>query len=150
MKTKSPNVVDRAIREWRGAREDDPRLQAATRTRIVEAAYEARTEASGYRPLLSRIPMRILAGAVPALAATVVILLFAERTGDPSVRPVSVRATKSGDEIVFTIANGRRAHKVYKSSVPNNFDPQSGVVVRDGAFRDAMDDGSGLVFYRID
>jgi hypothetical protein len=67
--------------------------------------------------------------------------------GDTAIgRPLTVRAAKSGDAVVFTIANGGRPHKVFKSSVPTHFDPSTAVTVRNGAFRDAADDGSDLVF----
>jgi len=78
-------------------------------------------------------------------------VLFADRLGEPTNHgPLTVRAAKNGDEVVFTIANGGRAHRVFKSSVPTNFDPSTAVTVRDGSFRDSADDGSDLVFYRID
>lgn len=145
------DLLQRAIAESRESLESEADLSPAARAKILRAAYESRSEAAAYRPLLGLIPRKLLAGAFPVLAAAVVVLFLADRGGDPAnARHLTVRAAKTGDEVVFTIANGHSSHVVYKSSQPNRFDPATGVSVRDGAFRDTTDDGSGLVFYRID
>jgi hypothetical protein len=94
--------------------------------------------------------MGYLVGALPVILAGFVVLFFADRANDPNGVPTRVRAHKTGDEVVFTIANGQASHVIYKSNVPNKFDASSGVRVRNGTYRDSADDGSGLVFYRID
>ncbi len=145
------NVLDAALSQWKATRRTSPGLSAATRGEILSVALASRPEASAYRPLLGIIPQRLLAGAVPMVAAVAVLLLFAERMGDPSLRsPLTVRAAKSGDDVVFTIANGGRPHRVVKSTVPTRFDPSDAVTVRGGAYRDTVVDSAGLVFYRID
>ena len=59
-------------------------------------------------------------------------------------------ASKTAGEVVFTIANGDRAHKVYLSTAPDRFDNAPALMTRDGAFRDRLSEGPDLVYYRID
>ena len=147
----SDDVLERALSQWKSARGPVSGLSPATRGEILRTALESRPEKASYRPLLGIIPRRILSGAIPALALGAVLVLVGERMGGGShARPLSIRAAKNGDDVVFTIANGGRPHRVLKSTVPTRFDPTTAVTVRDGAYRDATDDGSGLVFYRID
>ena len=145
------NVLDTALLQWKTAERPAAGLSEAMRGEIVRAALAGRPDRTSYRPLLGIIPRRILAGAIPVMAATAVLLVLAEKAGDDRFgRPLTVRATKRGDDVVFTIANGGRPHRVVKSSVPTSFDPSTAVTVRDGAYRDAAADGADLVFYRID
>ena len=143
-------VLDQAIAEWRQVSLPEETFSAEARSRILQAAFAASLDVagspSGFRPVLRRVVL----GVIPVLAVAVV-LLFSDRAGDPSKQaPVRVGAMKNGSEVVFTIANGHRSHSVYKSSVPNKFDHASALQIRDGAFRDAVEDGLGLVFYRIE
>jgi len=94
---------------------------------------------------------RLLGAALPMAAAVLLVLVFADRVGDrQGSGQIRVIAEKAGAEVVFSIKNGHRAHSVLKSSTPSSFEASSRIPVRNGSFRDSMDDGSGLVFYRID
>ncbi len=147
-RSESKALLERAVVEWRSAATAETLSDDARQT-VLQAAFDRRDPIPQHRPLFSPLPRRILTGAVPLVLAAVTVMLFPERFGDPD-SSVRLQATKSRDEVVFTIANGQRAHSVYKSSVPSSFDSSSRVPVRDGSFRDAVDDGSGLVFYRIE
>jgi len=145
------DVLEQALSQWKSASKSLPGFAAATRGEILRAALESSPEKASYRPLLGIIPRRILAGLIPALAAGAVLVLLGEQlAGGTQGRPLTIRAAKSGEDVVFTIANGGRPHRVLKSTIPGRFDPSTAVTVRDGAYRDAADDGSGLVLYRIE
>ena len=57
---------------------------------------------------------------------------------------------RSGDEVVFTVANGSRDHSVYKSISSSDFRNAERISMRNGTFRDRVHDQAELVFYRID
>jgi hypothetical protein len=61
-----------------------------------------------------------------------------------------LEAVRQGDEVIFKIANGDRSHTVRKSNSASDLQDSESVVVTDGAFRDRLDSGGDLVFYRID
>ncbi len=140
--------LDRAVTEWRSTPRVEERLSDAARTRIIEETIQAQeTEPIPVR--LRSAAWRVLAGALPVAAAVLLVLVFADRAGDRGT-PVHVRATKTGNEVIFSIANGKRSHSVYKSSLPNSFDFSTRLAIQDGSFRDSADDASGVVFYRIE
>ena len=144
-------TLDRAVSLWRSALgSSHDHLSAPVRQRILQQAFDAREEAP--TPIGVRsAAWRVLGGAVPVAVAVLLVLVFAERTGERNgAGHVRVTAAKTGAEVVFSIRNGHRAHAVYKSSFPNSFEGSARLPVRNGSFRDSMDDGSGLVFYRID
>jgi hypothetical protein len=64
--------------------------------------------------------------------------------------PTSVEASKVGDRVVFTIANGGRQHRIVKSDRPDRFEGDSGVEAANGSYVDRLDSGADVVFYRID
>lgn len=146
-------IVDQALAAWRESGESAEHFSPAARDRILQAAFEGRPA-----PLATRLPFRgaprRFAGGLLSLAAAAALLLavvLVDRGGAPGGSgAVRVLASKTDGEVVFTIANGKRAHTVYKSNDPSEFGSSSRIPVRDGAFRDVVDDGSGLVFYRID
>jgi hypothetical protein len=139
-----------ALTTWKNETQPNETLTREARGRILSGAFESLSESHAPAPLFSPVPRRIVAGTLPAVLALVVVAVFADRVGDP-VRPASkLRVGKAGDEVVFTIANGGTPHRVYKSSLPNNFHGAELIVVEDGAFRDRVQNGSDLTFYRID
>ena len=140
-----------ALQAWRQAPPAPEALSAAAREGIREAITRnpARPRAL---PLLFLPVRRIaLAGGMPAALLVAVILLVARGDGTGTLVPGSprVQATKEGDRVIFTLANGSRRHTVYTSHAPNDFDARSGVQVR-GRFTDALTSEADLTFYRVD
>ena len=140
-----------ALDAWRQAPPASEALSAVTREGIREAIT---TGPASLRALpLLFVPVRriALAGGMPAALLIGVILLLARGDGTRTLVPGSLRvqATKEGNHVVFTLANGSRTHTVYTSHVPNDFDARSGVPVRE-RFTDALTSGADLTFYRVD
>lgn len=136
----------------REARAGAPRLSGAARSRILtEVARQAAT-----RPLwpgLFAPPSRLwLASGLPVLLAAALFAVVhrpvVEAPPLPSGAPASVLAAKVGDRVEFTIANGHRSHRVYRSTAPDGF--REGVKVTDGSYAERLDDGSSIVYFRID
>lgn len=141
--------LDAALAAWRSGTNRSPKLSAASREQVLRAALDPASrpgrQASLFFPL-----GRVFVTAVPLVVAVAVVGLL---TRDPgTVRreaPVNLRATKIGDQVVFTIANGGGTHVVRKSDSPDRFDRASGTKVR-GEFSDTIDGSSPVVYYRID
>jgi hypothetical protein len=98
----------------------------------------------------------MLAGGLP-LALAVALIGLMDRSGGGSVgsprltlSPPSVQVAKVGDRIELTVSNGKRSHFVSRSTAPDRFDSSQRVRITDGAYADNLEDGSSLVFYRIE
>jgi hypothetical protein len=95
----------------------------------------------------------ILAGGMPLLlAATILAWVAVDLDADylPGQGAANVQVAKIGGSVVFTIENGDREHRISRSLRPDSFDSAGTVKVMEGTFRDDLDSGSDLVFYRID
>ena len=68
----------------------------------------------------------------------------------PDGTSASLVASKQGDRVVFTIANGGRPHQVYRSTAPDGLARDRSLSVQDGVFVDPFRHDEHLVFYRID
>lgn len=149
-RTPDSSRLDEAIRAFRTSRETAETLSPQTRATIVETSWneaKSRTE-SGFRPAFR--PARWLAGLAAASIVGVLsisILVHREAVQD---RPFTVQAEKVGDEVVFTIANGNRAHSVRKATHPALLDRAEAQKIRNGRFSDSASEEAGIVFYRID
>jgi len=126
-------------------------LSGESRGRILrEALHDG--EADEALPALFTPTRRLLvAGALPVLLAVGLLVgIFPGKHQTTASHPASIAVSKQGDQVLFTIRNGDRAHRVVRSSQPDRFDGSEGVAVTDGSYAEGLSDGSDLVFYRID
>lgn len=141
-----------AVDAWkRDAAAASTGLSWPTRARILRLAREERT--LGTRALPRQVEPAFataprLATLALASAAVLGLALFSLPRGGDASRS-KLQARKSGNQVIFTIANGHRAHRVFKSS---DVDPSksSPFTTTRGSFRDDLRAGPDLVFYRID
>ena len=149
---KRAEVLDQAISAWKrgeSSTTSHQRLSPGARSRIL--ANLDRAEAA--RPLADLFVPRgrvALAGLVPVLLAGA---LFFAQFGllDSSGGRDGIRVSKHGDQVVFTIANGKDYHDVTRSLVPDRFDTSHAVQVAHGErFVDSLESDARLIFYRID
>jgi hypothetical protein len=134
------------------------RLSAAAREAVLDAAIHGQDDRRFESLPALFTPTRKLAAAwaLPlALAGT--LFLGLPRTSGPgggregaSPVPTTVHVSKDGDRVLFTIANGDRNHRVYRSTTPDRFDPGVAMRVTGGEFVDRLDDRHAVVFYRIE
>jgi hypothetical protein len=68
---------------------------------------------------------------------------------EPSDPPV-VRVSKLGNQIQFDIENGKKSHKVVRSTDPRRVEAHPGLEMTNGSYAERLHDGANLVFYRID
>ncbi len=147
--------LSEALKSWRSDRPPEGRLSEATRGRILAAAHQAR---AGERPRALTdlfLPLRgwALAGALPVALLAAVLVWGLWPVGGPPPGPGTgpmLRASRVGDEVVFEIANGGRPHTVHRSGRADDLGGGQPLAVSEGRFRDRIDAGGNLVFYRID
>lgn len=140
--------MKKAVSAWKTHRPAGSGLSSAARNRVLRSAMagpDARDlpRISNLFPAYSRLA---LAAFLPVCLLAVVLAL----TLGGSPGPVSITAEKVGDQVVFSIANGGRAHSISKSNTPHTFDPGKSVRVQDGSYREPLIENGDLVFYRID
>jgi hypothetical protein len=135
-------LLDRAIRSWKAAAivEAEGHLSQATRAAVIEAAINTAPARPSPKAWLA-----VGFGAV--FTVTLGVLLLGG--GGESGRPLTIQAEKAGSEVVFTISNGHRAHRVIKSTDAERISAGM-ATVEDGRFRDLSESGPVLVFYRVD
>ena len=149
-----PNDLERAVAAWK-ATERTAALSEAARRRILNQSSALRQSRQIPGPVSSLfLPTSrlVLAGAVPVAIVTLILggaLLQQVGSGsDPSNHVPRVEVTKSGGEVVFLIANGKRSHRVSRSTRP---DVTGEVFTSRGEFRDRLDsEAHQIIFYRID
>lgn len=153
--------LQRAINALKKA--ETPHLSDNTRKRIVNEACAAIAPAgAARRPAMTPLrPLFAPRGGLTALAAVAVFGLAAlvgttawrqGRIELPASEGVATRieAHKDGGQVVFRIANGARTHRVARSADPADLGGGDVFETSNGAFRDRLDSGSAIVFYRID
>jgi len=145
--------LDSAISAWKRHSGGQESLSDVARSRILARAADSSRPAPSLMTLFFPLKRLVLAGVLPLFLLTALIgylthqgLVGLQR---PDFPPISASKTHDG-EVIFRIANGTRAHKVYLSTAPDRFDNAPAFTTRDGAFRDRLNGGPDLVFYRID
>jgi hypothetical protein len=149
--------LERALEEWRQQRPAEQKLSPPARARIFREGM--RPVGPGKRvetaiPLFFPARRLALATVLPLLVISM-MSAYLLLPGGPSDRGASgeapiLQAVRQGDEVVFTIANGGGKHLVRKSNSAKELSDGEAFVVSDGAFRERLDSGDDLVFYRID
>ena len=149
---KRGECLDEAISAWkRGNSAAGPgeRLSPSARSRIL--ADLGRETAQ--RPLAALFVPRsrlALAGLLPILLAGALFLVQNGAWG-PSKDGSGIQVSKDGDQVIFTIANGKAYHDVTRSLVPDHFDASRAVqVAQGGRFVDSLESDARLIFYKID
>ena len=148
-------TLDAEIRDWVDAERmaPDARLSAQTRSRILGQARRSPVRRARLTALFAPTGRLALAAGLPALVLSISLgmLLIPGAPRKASSDPgITIEATKQGDEVVFLIANGNRTHRVYRSSSPTGQSSGSAYATARGSFRDRLDSGGELLFYRID
>lgn len=148
----SPDL-DSAISAWKNGSVQAEALSEVARIRILARAANPGRHAPPLRALFFPLRQLVLAGALPLVLLTGLIgyVTLQSLVATPGVEHPPISASKTSDgEVIFKIANGKRVHRVYMSTSPDRFEQAPGFTTRDGAFRDRLDGGPDLVFYRID
>lgn len=148
--------LDRAITAWRAAPEERPAISDLGRRRILNSVSNLRAGVWApvpSTPLFQPTRNLMLGTALPVAAMTVILGLLLIQSGwirtELPAQTTRVEVLKRGGEVVFVITNGERTHRISKSSHPEG-NAEREVFTAQGEFRDRLDAGPDLVFYRID
>lgn len=131
----------------------EERLSGTARERILNAALRSDHQQEALPSLFAPARRLWLAGALPlALALLFVTGLERGVAVAPETSPVAptLRVSKLGDQVHFALENGKRSHKVVRSTDPRPIVAGAGLEMTDGAYAEGLQDGANLVFYRID
>lgn len=147
-------ALDQALADWRAAEKRPEALSGPARERILEAAGQEGTRRVRFElpsPLFLPARSFALAALLPLLVLSLAVGSFLLPTGSGTDGAAPrLLASRQGDEVVFVIANGDRPHQVLKAADPRGLEGAEPVEVEAGTFRDRLDSGTDLVFYRID
>jgi hypothetical protein len=138
-------------RACRGGAEE--RLSGETRARVLSAALGHDGAGEPLPVLFTPTRRWVVGGALPVLLAATLLIGIGPGSGElPTTEapPPLPRFSKQGDQMLVSIANGGRQHRVVRSTDPRHFEPSAGVRVTDGAYAEGLGDSSDLVFFRID
>jgi len=144
-------TLDDAILAYRSFAHPDDRLPDEARAEIVRAATRPDRESPRLPQLF--VPWgRWATVAAALLPAAILAGVLGWPTMEPPqpVEPGTLKVSKKGDQVVFTIANGDREHRVQVSDRPDRFDRSGEVRLAGGEYVDQLEQGSSIVFYRID
>jgi hypothetical protein len=140
-----------ALEVWRSASPAAEHLSAECRDRVLRESVRP-----AVAPPLARLflPARqwVAGAAIPVvLAAALGTALW---NGDGAVSPrgasiASIAVHRHNGEVVFTIDNGGRPHRVLRSTDPRGEDVEQ-LAGGGRVFRDRLDSGPDIVFYRIE
>ena len=149
--------LERALEQWRQQRPAGQKLSQPARARIFREAMRprgSRKRIEAAVPLFFPARRLALATALPLLLISVmtayVLMPGGPIDGAANGDAPILQAVRQGDEVVFTIANGGGKHLVRKSNSAKELANGETFVVSDGVFREQLDSGADLVFYRID
>jgi hypothetical protein len=149
MDTQKNDILDDALAAWRGASQDET-LSGEARTALFG---EVRTMGQGidqaFVPSLTRVWRWAFLGSVPVVAISAVLMLVGEHGQPISTRP-QLSAAKVHGKLVFTLANGKTEHLIYRSTDPQSFGRSAAVKMARNRYTEDATGGPTLVFYRID
>jgi hypothetical protein len=142
--------VNSALEAWRGTHRGQETLSPAARAKLFTRVTSPASAPFGTTTLFPPVRRWALGAGIP-LVLTVGLAWLGGRVDRPEPVGVRIEAAKQGDDVVFTIADGRRVHQVRKSDNPTEFERAAAVRIRNGgSYRDGAEAGGDLVFYRID
>lgn len=149
MDTRNNDILDDALAAWRGTSQDES-LSGKARTALFNEVRSMRQGSDGaFVPSLVRAWRWAFLGSVPVVAIAMVLLMTGDRGRHVAVAP-HLSAAKVDGQLVFTLANGKSEHLIYRSSDPQSFDRSTAVKMARNRYAEDATGGPTLVFYRID
>ena len=142
------DILDDALAAWRGTSHDES-LSGESRTALFsEVRSMGQGSGGAFVPSLARAWRWAFLGSVPVVAIATVLLVTGDRGGHVAAPQLS--AAKVNGQLVFTLANGKTEHLIYRSTDPQSFDRSTAVKMTRNRYAEDATGGPTLVFYRID
>jgi hypothetical protein len=142
------DILDEALAVWRESNSDEA-LSPSARTALFDEvrALSGATQAP-FVPSLTRAWRWAFLGSVPTVALLAALMIVGGDRSTASAAPLA--AAKVSGQVVFTLANGKSDHLVYRSTHPQSFDRTAAVKMARNRYSEKATGGPNLVFYRID
>lgn len=149
MNTRKTDILDDALAAWRGASRDEM-LSGPARTALFNEVRSMGQEPGGtFVPSITRAWRWAFLGSVPVVAIATVLFVTGDR-GRHVVSAPHLNASKVNGQLVFTLANGKTEHLIYRSVDPQSFDRSAAVKMARNRYAEDATGGPTLVFYKID
>jgi hypothetical protein len=149
MDTRKQDILEDALAAWRESSRDET-LSGTARTALFS---EVRSIGEGteevFVPGLTRAWRWAFLGSVPVVALAAVLMLAGDHSRQLGVSP-QLSAAKVNGQLVFTLANGKTDHMIYRSTDPQTFSQSAAVKMARNRYSEDATGGPTLVFYRID
>jgi len=141
------DVLDEAVAVWRSSHEDETLSESAKAGLFCEVRTLDEAAGAPFSPSLTRAWRWAFLGSVPVVAIAAVLMVAGDH------RPATaahLAAAKVNGQLVFTLANGKTDHVLYRSTDPQMFDRSLPVKMARNRYSENATGGPSLVFYRID
>jgi hypothetical protein len=148
MDTQKNDILDDALAVWREASRDETLSRDARTTLFNEVRSMGQGSGGVFVPGLSPAWRWAFLSSVPVVALTALLLVNADHR-KPSAEP-RLSAAKIDGQLVFTLANGKTEHLIYRSTDPQTFGGSTPVKMAANRYTEVATGGPTLVFYRID
>jgi hypothetical protein len=133
---------DNLLKTWRESNRDETLSSDVRSSLFIQVRAMGAEAVSGWWRF-------VVVGAIPLVALATLLVLGARN--DLSVtKSGKLTASKVDGHVVFTLANGKKQHLVFRSTDPRSFNPAAGVRMTANRFEVDATGGPNLVFYRID
>lgn len=143
------DILDDALTAWCESSQDET-LSGPARTALFnEVRSMGQGSGGAFVPGLTRAWRWAFLGSVPVVAITAVLILTGDHVRQLGATP-RLSAAKVHGQVVFTLANGKTEHLIYRSTDPQSFDRSSAVKMAKNRYTEDATGGPSLVFYKID
>ena len=149
MDTPKNDILDDALAAWRGASQDETLSGEARTALFSEVRSMGQGSGGAFVPSLTRAWRWAFLGSVPVVAITAVLILAGDHARPFRAAP-QLSAAKVHGQLVFTLANGKTDHLIYRSTDPQSFDRSAAVKMARNRYAEDATGGPTLVFYKID
>jgi hypothetical protein len=149
MDDRTHDILDDALSAWRESPRDEA-LSGPARTALFTEVRSMDADAgAAFVPSLTRVWRWAFLGSVPIVALAAVLIVAGDHGRQVGDGP-QLTAAKIHGQLVFTLANGKTDHLVYRSTDPQSFDRSEPVRMAGNKYTEDATGGPALVFYRID
>jgi hypothetical protein len=141
------DILNDAVAAWRESTRDEA-LSGSSRTALFDDVRSLGKGAQApFVPSVTRAWRWAFLGSLPVVALASMLMIGGDHRPDVSGR---LTASKVNGHLVFTLANGKTDHVIYRSTNPESFDRLAPIKMSQNTYNEVVTGGPTLVFYRID
>lgn len=141
------DILDKALKAWRESSKEETLSGPARSALFSEVRTLGESPEGVFVPSVARAWRWAFLGSVPVVALATVLMVAGDHH---SVTGSRLAATKVDGQVVFTVANGKADHLLYRSTDPQSFGRTPAVKMARNRYIENATGGPALVFYRID